>query len=221
MGIHGLLLGMECGGLKRFSFEKPRHRPISISLAIRQPQIPAKKVEDKPSTVSEKRSFDIPASPKKKITPRAPKPVQQNRRKSSTQPVEKKLPTFIPKTASESPQGFKPMEMKHTPQAPTTEDIRMPANQTMVEARPLYRVNPPPKYPAMARKRGYTGQVVLDVLVGQNGNVVDLRLFSSSRYDVLDKAAIASVKTWTFDPGMRGDEKVEMWVRVPIRFELK
>jgi protein TonB len=73
----------------------------------------------------------------------------------------------------------------------------------------------------MARKRGYTGHVVLEVLVDQDGSVADLSLFSSSGHAILDNAAISSVKTWIFEPGMRGEEKVEMWVRVPIRFELK
>ncbi|MCK4893050.1 MAG: energy transducer TonB, partial [Calditrichia bacterium] len=35
------------------------------------------------------------------------------------------------------------------------------------------------------------------------------------------RTALASVKNWSFEPGMRGDEKVEMWVKVPIRFQLK
>ena len=91
----------------------------------------------------------------------------------------------------------------------------------MIEARPLYRINPPPKYPAMARRRGYTGQVVLDVLVGQSGSVVDLRVSNSSGHAVLDEAAITAVKTWLFEPGLRDSKKVKMWVRVPIRFELK
>lgn len=221
MGIHGLLLGMECSGFKRFSFETPKHRPISLTLAIRQPQIPAKKAEDKPSAFPEKRSVDMPASTKKMITPQVPKPKRQKRRKTPVPSVEKKRPTITPKTASVLPQGIEPMEMKPVPQVSTTEEIRVPETQTLIEARPLYRINPPPKYPAMARRRGYTGQVVLDVLVGQNGNVIDLRLFDSSGYAMLDDAAVASVKNWVFEPGMRGEEKVEMWVRIPIRFELK
>jgi len=41
----------------------------------------------------------------------------------------------------------------------------------VIEAVPLYKVNPPPEYPRLARKRGYQGTVVLDVLVDQNGKV--------------------------------------------------
>jgi protein TonB len=72
-----------------------------------------------------------------------------------------------------------------------------------------------------ARKRGYQGTVTIEVLVDRQGRVADLRLSNSSGYAVLDQAALLSVKTWLFDPGARGGEKVEMWVKVPVRFRLE
>ena len=89
------------------------------------------------------------------------------------------------------------------------------------EAKPLYRRNPSPKYPRLARRRGYEGTVVLEVLVDRSGRVKDLRVADPSRYPVLDKAARASVESWLFEPGRRRDVPVDMWVRVPIRFQLK
>ena len=73
----------------------------------------------------------------------------------------------------------------------------------------------------MARIREYQGNVLLDVLVTKNGKVNDLKIFKSSGYPILDKAATSTVKRWLFEPGMIGNERVDMWVRVPIRFELK
>ena len=221
VGIHGLLLEMGFGWLKKSALEKPVQRPISITLTVRQPQIPVKKVADEPSVVPEKRFLRKPAPLKKKTTPRAAKPEQQKRTKPSVQPVEKKRPTPAPKTASESVQELTPNKLRYMPQTSATEEMVVPADQTVIEARPLYRTNPPPKYPAIARRRGFSGQVVLDVLVGESGRVVDLRLATSSGYDMLDDAAVAAVKTWIFEPGLRGNQKVEMWVRVPIRFKLK
>ena len=89
------------------------------------------------------------------------------------------------------------------------------------EATPLYRRNPVPEYPLIARKRGYQGTVVLEVLVDREGKVKDLTLSASSGYSVLDQAALTSVKAWLFDPGTRGGDKVEMWVKVPVRFQLE
>jgi protein TonB len=62
--------------------------------------------------------------------------------------------------------------------------------------------------------------VLIEVLVDRQGRVADLRLSDSSGYTVLDQAALLSVKTWLFDPGTRGGETVEMWVKVPVRFRL-
>ena len=89
------------------------------------------------------------------------------------------------------------------------------------EAVPLYRVNPAPKYPKMARKRGYQGTVLLSVHVNKEGKVDDLWLFESSGYKILDNEAINSVKDWIFEPGRKGDVAVDMWVEVPVVFELK
>jgi TonB family protein len=89
------------------------------------------------------------------------------------------------------------------------------------EAIPVYRSNPPPEYPAVARRRGYEGTAVVEVLVSKEGRVQDFRLFRSSGYAVLDRAATAAIKHWLFESARAGDEKIEMWVKVPVRFQLK
>ena len=38
---------------------------------------------------------------------------------------------------------------------------------------------------------------------------------------ILDRATITSVKAWQFEPGKRRDQPVDMWVRIPVRFQLK
>lgn len=89
------------------------------------------------------------------------------------------------------------------------------------EAVPLYRSNPVPGYPGLARKRGYDGVVLLDVMVTADGTVSEMKMAESSGYAVLDRAALAAVGKWLFAPGVKGGRKVAMWVRVPVRFELE
>jgi len=97
-----------------------------------------------------------------------------------------------------------------------------PRSETaVIEARPHYGTNPKPAYPLIARKKGYQGTVVLDVLVGREGRVVDMKIFRSSGHTPLDMAALTAVGNWTFEPGRKGAEAIRMWVRIPVRFELK
>ena len=89
------------------------------------------------------------------------------------------------------------------------------------QAKPLFRVNSPPEYPRIARKRGYQGIVILDVQVTRNGKVGNLKVHKSSGYPVLDRSATASVNNWIFEPGIKAGKPVDMWVRVPVRFKLE
>lgn len=88
------------------------------------------------------------------------------------------------------------------------------------QAVPLYLKNPPPEYPAAARRRGHEGTVTMEVLVDREGSVQDIHLSSSSGHDMLDRAAMQAVRRWIFEPATQGEEKVEMWVKVPLTFRL-
>ena len=87
-------------------------------------------------------------------------------------------------------------------------------------AHPIYKRNISPPYPLLARKRGYQGTVLLEVLVSKDGKAASIQLSRSSGYKILDRAAIKGVRAWIFYPAKRGDELVEMWVKIPIRFTL-
>jgi TonB family protein len=92
---------------------------------------------------------------------------------------------------------------------------------SLQEAHPVYRENPAPGYPQVARRRGIEGMVFLEVFVNSMGRVGDLRVFQSSGHAILDHAALDAVRRWAFEPARLGDKAMEMWVKVPIRFELK
>ena len=83
-----------------------------------------------------------------------------------------------------------------------------------------YLDNPPPTYPAAARRRGLQGTVQLEVFVGRDGRPRELRLAAGSGATALDEAALAAVHDWRFVPARRGREEVDAWVVVPIRFRL-
>ena len=84
-----------------------------------------------------------------------------------------------------------------------------------------YASNPPPFYPAIARRRAQQGTVTVRVLVGADGSVERAEISDSSGFDSLDDAALETVRSrWRFVPARHGGIAVESWVLVPIRFAL-
>jgi TonB family protein len=94
-------------------------------------------------------------------------------------------------------------------------------DNVIVDARPKYKENPLPHYPKVARRRGYEGRMVLRVEVLESGKVGRIEIATSSDFEVLDKAALGSVKDWIFVPGTRNGIKTKQWVMVPVRFSLR
>jgi len=221
--IHGLLFGMNFKWPGRIFLDRPKPQALNMTLtsipiqATPEPSLQKPKpILKKPTMVRKKKKKAKPerilkAPPKKMVSI----PVQSQKRE---------VPRTIPeKTPEETDSHFdseqtvsKALLKVEKETASTISPLQM-----IREAKPLYRSNPSPKYPRIARIRGYQGNVLLDVLVNKNGKVNDLKIYQSSGYPILDRAAVSSVKYWLFEPGMIGENKVNMWVRVPIRFELR
>jgi periplasmic protein TonB len=71
--------------------------------------------------------------------------------------------------------------------------------------------NSPPPYPASARRTGIQGEVRLDVHVGADGKVLDVRLRNSSGSPVLDRSAMNAVRSWRFEPATIDGSPVAEW----------
>jgi protein TonB len=87
-------------------------------------------------------------------------------------------------------------------------------------ARPDYAKNPAPDYPALARRYGITGTVLMRVRVTVDGRPDEIVVAQSSKHQVLDDAARMAVAHWRFIPARRGDERLESWVEFPLQFTL-
>ncbi|MBK7015286.1 MAG: energy transducer TonB [Sulfuritalea sp.] len=84
-----------------------------------------------------------------------------------------------------------------------------------------YLDNPKPAYPAIARRMGEQGRVVLRVRVDAQGLPIDVQLHASSGSERLDASALQTVRRWKFVPARLGNEPVAASVLVPIAFTLK
>jgi protein TonB len=91
-------------------------------------------------------------------------------------------------------------------------------NEVMVY--PLYKENAPPTYPAIARHRGYEGEVLLVVEILPNGRVGQVKIKKSSGYAILDQSALEAVKPWKFEPAKKSGTPMKVWVDLPIKFML-
>ena len=94
------------------------------------------------------------------------------------------------------------------------------ASSAIVKAWPLYRQNPKPAYPALARRRGWQGTVILAVTVSENGLAEQVTIHKSSGYNLLDTTARNTVHSWRFLPGLKNDRPATMKVLVPVHFRL-
>ena len=86
---------------------------------------------------------------------------------------------------------------------------------------PLSSGNRAPVYPALALRRGWQGEVLLQVLVSKLGRVARIDIDRSSGHHLLDKSAIKAVRSWRFLPGRLDDLEIEAMVNIPVRFELE
>jgi TonB family protein len=93
-------------------------------------------------------------------------------------------------------------------------------NRNIEVAFPDYKVNPKPRYPMLARRKGYEGTILLRVFVLESGGVGKIELEKSSGYEILDESALKAVKKWVFVPGKKNGQPIPTWVTVPITFQL-
>ena len=79
---------------------------------------------------------------------------------------------------------------------------------------------PKPRYPFIARARGWQGSVDVGLLVLADGRVDTASLRRSSGYDVLDDAAIAVARQSRFSPPAAQGLPAPLHGRIEYRFEL-
>lgn len=159
--------------------------------------------------------------------PPAPKPVRKVQPAPRPRPVPAPAPEPAPAIAV-SPQPAVPDNapvIQAAPPAPSAPPAPpAPPRPVAVElpsSSADYLQNPPPAYPAMSRRLGEQGQVLVRVLIGADGTAQQANVARSSGYERLDQAALNAVLKWRYVPGKRGGVPEAMWFNVPINFVLE
>ena len=78
----------------------------------------------------------------------------------------------------------------------------------------------PPQYPQAAAIRELEGYVRLLMVVRRDGTVGDVQVLEASPPRVFDKAAIAAVRRWRYQPVIRDGRALAVRVRLTMEFEL-
>jgi len=81
--------------------------------------------------------------------------------------------------------------------------------------------NRPPEYPEEALRNRQQGIVILRVSITATGDVLELKVLSSSGHAILDTAATEAVGAWRFVPAQHDGQPVPATVRLPVRFVLQ
>jgi periplasmic protein TonB len=84
------------------------------------------------------------------------------------------------------------------------------------DAKLIRRVNP--DYPSAAKRDGIEGSVDLDVTVSSHGVVGDVSVIRATPPDMFEKAALAAVRKWKYDPRYVDGLPAEAHVNVHLEF---
>ena len=177
-----------------------------FTIAATQPVIPSA-----PIMVS---MITAPASEPLRPEPEAqskPRPVTKQPLPMPKTPLIAEKPTAEPAQAAPMPPPPPAAAVVESAPAPAVIPPRFDA---------AYLDNPAPPYPALSRRMGEQGKVLLRVLVNADGSAAQVELKNSSGSPRLDQSALDTVKRWRFVPAKLGAQAVTAWVLVPISFTL-
>ena len=163
------------------------------------------------------------------IAPPAPRVAPPAPRVQAPRPAPMPVAIADPTPAPNAPVGITtpqppapPIEAPVAPPAPPAPPApSAPARIEMPSSDAAYLNNPKPGYPAISKRMGEQGKVVLRVLIGTDGLPQKVEINKSSGYDRLDRQAQEAVMRWRFVPGKRNGVPEAMWSLVPINFVLE
>ncbi|MCB4791538.1 MAG: energy transducer TonB [Elusimicrobia bacterium] len=130
-----------------------------------------------------------PASPSLKSL--SPKPLPERTEAKNTQPSEGQVPTNDPKTEGAEPQAA-------TTQADDSGVVREQARTHYLKEQFTYirdMIHRKMTYPQIARKMGWSGQVTISFVVEEDGTVTNIKIVSSSGFDILDRNGVNAIKS--------------------------
>lgn len=166
-----------------------------------------------------------PAAPRKATAPVTPAPV----------PLAVAAPAPVPENAPVVPLQSAPLatntvastaistranDQNGTKNAPSSVSAAPPRIE-LPSSDAEYLNNPKPPYPALSKRMGEQGKVVVRTLIGTDGQAQEVQLAQSSGFERLDQAALNAARQWRYVPGKRDGVPQAMWFNIPFTFQLQ
>jgi periplasmic protein TonB len=173
-------------------------------------------IAEEPSIQEEVQEPEMPPVPEPSPTA-TPEPVVAQEADQRAQPAPAPTPIAKPprqKAVASGTPGSSTRREKATASSPAT------AASGAQSARADYLRNPPPLYPAEAKRNRQQGVALFRVTVSTAGQAESVTLIKSSGHRILDNSALDAVRKWKFHPATIGGVKVSSTVKVPVRFRL-
>lgn len=215
----GAVIALALHGLAAYALlsYEPARSALLAAAPIMVDLIVPPKLEPQPE-----RPVEIAPPPRPKPKPVAkprPKPPEPEPLPVITAPALAASPVVAP------PPPERPARPEPDPAPVLTSSVAPPVPAPIAVTPPVFNAdyveNPPPAYPALSRRLGEQGRVILRVLVNPAGSADDVQVRSSSGHPRLDAAARDTVRGWKFVPARRGGQPVAAWVLIPISFRLE
>jgi protein TonB len=92
--------------------------------------------------------------------------------------------------------------------------------EDVVDKKPKPRVRSYIHYPPRARANNITGYVVFNLLIGVDGLVKRVRLLEANPIGIFEDVALNAIRAWVFEPATYKEERVQVWAKQTIRFDL-
>jgi protein TonB len=165
----------------------------------------------------------VEPKPEPRLEPPKPRPVRKKVQRPVEPPPVVTAPVQAPAPVEAPPPAPAPPPPMQAVAPPTPEPVAAPPPAPLTQ--PIFQAdyldNPAPAYPALSRRIGEQGRVILRVLVNPAGLADQVEVRTSSGHPRLDEAARTTVVRWRFVPARRGDQPVAAWVLIPVSFRLE
>lgn len=106
-----------------------------------------------------------------------------------------------------------PPSAASTPVTSASEKVSLSSSTAEVVSHPV-----DPSYPLLAKQMKVQGSVVLQALIGKDGNIQDLHVLSGP--EILSVAAREAVKQWRFKPYYQSGQAVDTEARITVNFTI-